>query len=232
MGLDENLRNARLALDHVRRIGMKTNSRLEDMRSMSDKEWADTAACLIQDNGSGGDKSVRAQIQNFCQDQSQGQSDPQNWMDTCLQQKPAAIDKLAELAAGKKCGNCTEQDAEAIQYLRDTLKVRPLDLMNLKPYSGVDHTFVVIGRRRPQYTVHDPDWFPQPQCHLLGSLDKDPSTWGPEAVVCDPWHDGGKAYPATEIHAKMFRGYTGAGSATRAVTPSGVVQPFSIMRIE
>lgn len=128
------------------------------------------------------------------------------------------LDRMADLARQNRCGNCTEQDAVAIQYLR-RFSVRPLDLMNLYPYSGVDHTFVVIGRLAN--SIDHPD-ASLPQCRPNGSVDSDPTTWGPDAVVCDPWHDSGKVYAATELQTKMFRGYHNF---------SGFLQPASIWRL-
>ena len=62
-----------------------------------------------------------------------------------------------------------------------------------------------------------------PQCRKSGSVDSDPTTWGPDAVVCDPWHDMGKVYPASEIQTRMFRGYNNV---------RGPLRPESIWRAE
>ena len=76
---------------------------------------------------------------------------------------------VAALAEEKGCGNCGEQSAMAFVYLLDR-HILPLDWMGLE--SG-KHNYVVVGRTRHG----EPG---------------DPNTWGPEAVVCDPWK--GEAY--------------------------------------
>lgn len=74
------------------------------------------------------------------------------------------------------CGNCGEQAALAYQWLLEQ-KVSPLEYMNLA--RPKDHAFVVLGR-------------------VPGSQISNPSTWGPAAVVCDPWKY--KAYPAAVLY--------------------------------
>src|SRR5688572_12556037 len=71
---------------------------------------------------------------------------------------------VASVAEHVGCGNCGENAAIAFIYLLDR-SVRPLDLMSGGP---VDHAFVVLGRPAQ-------------------STASDPTTWGKEAVVCDPW---------------------------------------------
>jgi len=87
------------------------------------------------------------------------------------------IEITAYVAGLSKCGNCEEHTAVAFIYLRDH-KVRPIDFM----LKGAKHAFVVVGRAK-------------------GSKAADPTTWGPEAVVCDPW--AGEAYLPSLIQAKM-----------------------------
>ncbi len=57
-------------------------------------------------------------------------------------------------------------------------------------YEGIniDHTFLVIGRKK-------------------GSDPTDPSTWGPDAMICDPWDN--QSYPAKELdhHFKPLFGH-------------------------
>ncbi|MBX3411160.1 MAG: hypothetical protein KF708_00470 [Pirellulales bacterium] len=66
------------------------------------------------------------------------------------------------------------------------------------------HTFVVLGRRS-------------------GSRDWDiSSSWGPDAVVIDAWHNKGSVYPATEIESKGFRGYQNF---------CGPLTPKSVLRV-
>jgi hypothetical protein len=79
---------------------------------------------------------------------------------------PNWIRSKAVLAEATGCGNCEEQACLAFVYLRKQLKAAPLDLMLYLPPG--DHVFVVIGRAK-------------------GTDAKDYRTWGPNAVVCDPW---------------------------------------------
>lgn len=109
--------------------------------------------------------------------------------ESCLQAGGAVY--LAQLAKQRGCGNCAEKVAVALLWLKEELGVLPLDMMELRSTMNIDHTFAVIGRRRGSR----PDW---------------PGTWGPAAVICDPWHDGGKAYYATQIEGEMYRGPLGA----------------------
>jgi hypothetical protein len=83
------------------------------------------------------------------------------------------------------CGNCGENAALAFVHLLDRA-VRPLDYME---GGEIDHAFVVVGRP-------------------AGSSPGDPRTWGADAVVCDPWHEEGGAYPASEFGARMYKGAT------------------------
>ena len=94
---------------------------------------------------------------------------------------PAWLRSQAVKAEGAGCGNCGEQAALALQYLYDNKQVRTLDYM---ARTTADHAFVVIGR-------------------AANSKVEDPSTWGPTAVVCDPWHE--KSYLASEIDDEMYR---------------------------
>jgi hypothetical protein len=61
-------------------------------------------------------------------------------------------------------GNCGDQAAVAMRFL-ENMNTYPLDMMADRLN---DHAFIVIGR-------------------LPGSDSEDAATWGPEAVVCDPW---------------------------------------------
>jgi hypothetical protein len=97
------------------------------------------------------------------------------------------IDKyriVAEYAGKNGCGNCGENAILAFMYLYD-LGVRPLDNMAVDQ----DHAFVVIGRKP-------------------GDVN-DFATWGPVAVVCDPWAQGFLrkenfgTYPGTEFESRM-----------------------------
>lgn len=94
---------------------------------------------------------------------------------------PAWLREAAAKAEATGCGNCGEQAAIAFIQLAQR-KIVPLDYM---ARNHADHAFVVIGRAR-------------------GSRAEIHTTWGPEAIVCDPWD--GKAYPAADIPTKMYGG--------------------------
>jgi hypothetical protein len=86
------------------------------------------------------------------------------------------------------CGNCGESAALAFMYLYDR-HVHPLDFM---AGQNVDHAFVVIGR-------------------LASSDEAKPDSWGPDAVVCDPWgglwmRGAGRAFPASQFKTNMYKG--------------------------
>jgi len=78
------------------------------------------------------------------------------------------------------CGNCGEQAAIAFKYLERT-GVRPIEYCFR---SSDGHSFVMIGRKS-NATAEKMD------------------SWGPDAVVCDPW-DRMQAYPASQIQVKQF----------------------------
>lgn len=96
-----------------------------------------------------------------------------------------SIELSAETAAASTIGNCWEQAATAIIYLRD-LGVRPLDFMYFTS-PGYDHAFTIIGRA---------------QFSNLSNL----RTWGPTAVWCDPWQGGsGRSFAISEFIAGRVR---------------------------
>jgi len=80
------------------------------------------------------------------------------------------------------CGNCGIQTALALVYLYNFHDDIPLDYMQR---TDRDHAFVVIGRR-------------------LGSNDRDYTTGGSEAGVCDPWDNS--VYAATDISRRAYGG--------------------------
>lgn len=94
---------------------------------------------------------------------------------------PLIIRSTAAKAAELGCGNCGEQAAIAFEFLKSK-SVRPMDYMVFKEPG--DHAFVVIGR-----TGESPA--------------DDYKSWGPEAVVCDPWD--GKAFVASDVPLKMLK---------------------------
>ncbi len=75
-----------------------------------------------------------------------------------------ALYRIAEYARQAKAGNCGEQSALAVEFLKQR-GIYPLDLMCL---TNGDHGWVVIGR-------------------AAGSNPADYTTWGPDACICDPW---------------------------------------------
>lgn len=76
-------------------------------------------------------------------------------------------------------GNCGEYSFLALNYLRK----QDVHLAEQFCIQGDDHAFVVIGRD-------------------VGSLENDPKTWGPSAVICDPWAD--KVYSASDIMSNIL----------------------------
>lgn len=92
------------------------------------------------------------------------------------------IKTIADNALRRQCGNCGEQAAIAFMMLLEK-KVEPIDYMFCAG-EGDDHSFVVIGRRE------DSD-----------VRKYNAQTWGPDAVVCDPWM--GKAYPCGEMQTNL-----------------------------
>jgi hypothetical protein len=94
----------------------------------------------------------------------------------------ANMERFLRLVAGAAeangCGNCGELSAMAFVYLMDK-GVLPLDWMRLQKPG--DHMFVVLGRSE-------------------GSDDKNPTTWGTAAIVCDPWK--GEVYTPDMIMSK------------------------------
>jgi len=60
---------------------------------------------------------------------------------------------------------CGPHSAVAFVYLRDELKVLPLDWMM---YNNFQHAFVIVGRRSDTEA-------------------EDFTTWNRDAAICDPW---------------------------------------------
>jgi hypothetical protein len=81
------------------------------------------------------------------------------------------VDIMASWAQHFGCGNCGPHSAVAFVYLRDTLKMLPLDWYM---YENFKHAFVVVGRRS------DTDA-------------EDFSSWNRDAAICDPWRGPGEA---------------------------------------
>jgi len=200
MSLQANLAMANLAVGFVRRLGVRANND-SVVDSLSERDYLALLNCVTE---------VRERTASLCQGKGS---------DACRREGPAMVGRMTDIVKEMKCGNCQEQDTMAIAFLLRA-RVRPLDIMILNPL--VDHTFVVIGRTRNSV---DPDWVDNPRCIAGGSDESDPSTWGPDAVICDPWHDLGKVYPATELESKMYRGW---GDRRYG----GTLVPTSIYRVE
>jgi len=93
---------------------------------------------------------------------------------------PGILAQGATAAERLGCGNCGEQSAIAFKFL-ERMGIRPIEWC----FRNLDgHQFVMIGRKS-NATVDDI------------------STWGPDAVICDPW-DRMQAYPAKDIQVRQF----------------------------
>jgi hypothetical protein len=114
------------------------------------------------------------------------------------------IERVAGAAEYAGCGNCAEQCAVAIEFLLlPTTRIDALDFMGFDP-SFFDHQFLVIGREK-------------------NSTVNKISTWGLNAVICDPWYPlfpdptvNRRFYPAYEARSKM-RMFLPAGEPTLQV---------------
>lgn len=96
---------------------------------------------------------------------------------------------LDKSAKKHQCGNCEAQTAIVMGFLARA-QVTPREQMVLWMNDMANsHSFVVIGRNR-------------------ASDINDPTKWGDEAVIIDPWHGNGNVYPAREAKDKLFRGPT------------------------
>jgi hypothetical protein len=93
-------------------------------------------------------------------------------------QKVGWADQLDESASWARlmgCGNCGEYSALAFVYLRDVLKVRPLDWME---YGNFTHAFVIIGRESGTAPNHDDEPF---EYDAIGH-------WNDSIVMCDAYY--------------------------------------------
>lgn len=106
---------------------------------------------------------------------------------------------MAHTAKKAKVGNCGECASVAFMYLRDIQRAKRLDWMRYNKPG--DHAWVVIGRAQKSKT-------------------SDYKTWGPEAVVCDPW--GNVAFPANQVPSKLpvYSKYSKYGYCSILVTGS------------
>ena len=93
---------------------------------------------------------------------------------------------VAQTAIASGAGNCGQQAVIALRFI-ERMGALPIDMM-FCPLT--DHNFLVIGRDANS----DPE---------------DDSTWGGEAVVCDPWSDlyGVPSTPAVQTMLVEFSDY-------------------------
>lgn len=103
---------------------------------------------------------------------------------------------IAHYAEVDKVGNCGECASVAFMFLAQIQRYRPLAWMGF--LDPGDHAWVVLGRAR-------------------NSVSADYRTWGPTAVVCDPW--GGMAFKAIEVPQKLpcYHKYKQYGYGARCI---------------
>lgn len=94
------------------------------------------------------------------------------------------VDVMASKARQFGCGNCGPHSAVAFVYLRDQMKVSPLDWMM---YNNFQHAFVIVGRRSDTSAG-------------------DFTTWNRDAAICDPWRGRGEAEPVFPYANLRFNG--------------------------
>jgi hypothetical protein len=117
-------------------------------------------------------------------------------VDAVIFNKGMTSGAVALAAKSYGAGNCGNQAAVALKFL-EQMGIYPLDMMF---DDRNDHNFVVIGRR-------------------AGSDPTDCRTWGPAAVVCDPWSNiFGR--PNKEAVADMLDTYSHYDSQFRVTRPA------------
>lgn len=97
--------------------------------------------------------------------------------------------RSADIGRWTGVGNCGEQSAAAFMFLSSKRDAWPLEWINCL---GRDHQFVLIHRAEAE----------------VGGKPLGVETWGPRAVVCDPWDN--EVYPAMEMLTRT-RAATAAG---------------------
>jgi len=123
-------------------------------------------------------------LHNVRTDQRRRQQLLRNYLGRNLTRKEQ-IEFSADTAEFYHIGNCWEQAAVAMIYLRDR-GTTPMDFMYFTT-PGYDHAFLIIGRA---------------QFSNLSTL----STWGPDAVWCDPWQcRTGRAFAIADLVAGRVR---------------------------
>lgn len=120
------------------------------------------------------------------------------YVDAATFNKPLTTSAIALAAKSYGAGNCGNQACVALKFLTQ-MGAYPLDMM-FDPNN--DHNFVVIGR-------------------VAGSNAQDATTWGPEAVVCDPW-SGIFGRPNSAAVAAMLQDFDDYDSQFRVNRPATV----------
>ena len=88
--------------------------------------------------------------------------------------EPGWLMRMAEQAEKTGVGNCMEQSAIAYRYLVGSGRERGVAYVTIS--GPVNHAFVVLGL----------DDEPEDESVLFHG--DPPDSWGPDAVVCDPWY--------------------------------------------
>jgi hypothetical protein len=149
------------------------------------------------------------------------------------QPRQRTLETISAVAINAGVGNCGEQATLAFLFLHRK-GARPLDYVTCKTtrrYYGkiieqpdsrdapgqpctmdavpMDHAFVIIGRR-PGSDINDCD------------------TWGPNAIICDPWLGGkGKTMDVDEFSSEVFaRGGWTFNVAHRVEANQGILPAF------
>jgi hypothetical protein len=189
MTLDENLEFAKQAIDHVKKFGIRpTNHPNEDIAVTGPglKQTRDTAYNRMVLN----EEIVRGLVSMRRLDGL-----PEGGRAASRQ---AALTDLGEVLHSARCaqasgfGNCDEMACVAFVYLWER-SCRPIELMKfsnkakVKKTKLVDHEWVNIEKK-----VYDHMWvvIGRAQGSQVGKL----STWGANAVWCDPWQPAGKRF--------------------------------------
>ena len=95
----------------------------------------------------------------------------------------ATYNSIISVTSKYSLGNCHELAVQALDYI---LRYAPEINAEVYTIEGGDHVFLVLNR--------DPY-----------SKAEDPSNWGDNAVICDPWAD--EAYPAKDCSTRLKNFY-------------------------
>lgn len=129
----------------------------------------------------------------------------------------------AQQAKAAGVGNCEEMSLLVIEYLHSR-GLGPADVMALRGFR-YDHMFVVIGLA-PEAGISRTD----PNSRL-GIMRQNLRDWGPDAVWCDPFQNGGTVFAVSDLIAGNVRNLD---FRLKCHTAESVVDgvPRSILRIE